>query len=988
MSLVQSLKNVVTSQRVLSFVIFFSAVFFALFKLTSIPPGTQNDVIRSSLTAEQFLNNLDGDGTSLRQIIAYFLNGGYWTYLIGDIFRSTFNIEALTIISRLPAAIFFVSTAMVWLNILLVLNFPKKGMVLFFLIFLPSAAFITYSHHIPLVAGYFFFTSCAVYYFLRFMTAFERSFVYLGISLVCAALATYTHGISIFFGLLFYPLFIGTTMLIYPQLIREKFAYLKAYGQGTFVQLSGIIILFLLLMFPFFQGFLGSDRSLQMRDATTIKYLVENGETDIAVKKALPKIWSYVHPNTLVWSGDIVKGEQPIYSPEFFDVKNARYNQWVTTNLSPFGFIGGVALIIIPFILLGSVLKVFPDEFKVPIILTLTLALVYILLPIFPNYDNPSVAKSLPALMFIPLSISVMVQYLSHRERFVHFWLIFLTAAGMNTFYNLTYLYSERYQSGETQKYYQYNTQKLASDIATDRPLANTRIYLSLDNGDIQNAISYYLSPYILNRMVYGKLDINSINENEHTLVITNNQEDVNALESQGTFVRKYVYWKPDKQLDFYMIELRGSEVSKDSQARLINPSDALCRNELYHPFFTGETEYLIHQYRYFDTASSSYILEKCPPSFPLTFQLLNTVAFSGSGNTLLTSPAPDVWRTIPALTGSEAGKEVSSLVKRSSTKSDVTYIFSDTKDVTSEVEYHSIEPSVFNGTSLSLTATRYPGKASVDITGSQTGQGTYLVKFDYQKDKFSYLDVYVVDMSKGLNVPASLLRQDYDPSGKQTYQTLLYVEENRMYGIGIDLHNRHLNIDKDKHLVKADISNISVVKLTSDNLFSLMTKTEPEGGGTIADPAVNQISPEVVHLLPGIVKISGVANTLAMNENSPDASGVTTDSILALNQPYSNFNLAISPSLEFNQPLVNGITQGIVLPEKNMTSENETDSNFLNEETMYVINLGWILGGIFFIAFVGIQNYFITYDQILIAPRYARDEDYDPREVVVRSYR
>lgn len=934
MNIWESLKQKLSSHRVLTLAVLATSIFFALYKLTTIPPGTQNDVIRSSLTAEQFLNNLDGDGTSLRQIIAYFINGGYWTYLIGDVFRSTFNFNVLTIISRLPAAIFFVSTALIWLNMLRLMKFSKTGIVLFFMIFLPSSLYITYSHHIPLVGGYFFFTSSAIYYFMRFLLSKHADIHYLCISLGCTAAATYTHGISVFFSLLFFPFFIILMFIFNSALIQHKRALLRQNTLKSLLLLTGSFLVTGTLLFPFFQGFLGSDRSLQTRDATTIKYLIENGESRLALQKTGIKIWSYISPNTLIWSGNLVRGSQPIESPEFFDIKNAQFNQWVTTNLSPFGIITAIIFVTAPLVLVGILFKIFPERFNVPALLFISLSATYVLLPIFPNYDNPSVAKALPALMFIPLGITFIVQYLTNGDKHSYLWYIFLFSAGLNMIYNLGYLYSDRYQLGETQKYYQYNTISLANDIAKAGDLHSTRLYLSTANADVQNALSYFFSSYLLDRMVYGQLDLSTIDPKEHTLVVTNDEDIVEALQNTGFFRTKSLYRKPSGAIDYYLVELGTESEHPISAPIVLGETYITCAHETYYPFYTGETEYLIHQHRYYPDSETIQI-EDCNSDFLNSTNYLNVKDMTYKSGKLQTSIAPDLWgKQVETLTQDKA--QLTEHTYRNVFENKVTYSFSDTKDVTDRVEYNAIGPSEYRGDSISLIASKYPGKASITLSSEILGFGTYLIEFDYNKSKFSYLDVYVLDSKEKKNIAANLLSQDYDPTEAETYRTVFYLPAGSTYAVGLDLFNRHLNLDKDKHTVTAEIDSITITKLTSDNLLSiakqLVDSQQPEIKARFS------ATPTIDEIFPGLIRILDV----------PERDEATT---IVLNQPFSRSNVVLGTNTNVHLTLANGISQAVQIK----------SANDLQAE-VYIVNLGWVTGAAFLVAFVGIPSFLFFY--------------------------
>ncbi len=852
--------------------IFILTLFVGIFKISDIPPGTQDDVLRAVITSEQYLQGLDGGLTSLRQSIAYFLLGGHWSSYFVDLARGYGNVDAMLIISRLPSLLFFLFGTLIWYRILETIELKRFGKFIFFLIFVPSAYFSTYSHHIPLVAGYFFFGSAGILYLLKFFKEEVTRFSYLFLSMISFGLITYTHGISIFFCIGFLTVFCLLILLLKTKDVKRV---IKTLFKGNKLKYALIIILFLLSLYPFIDGFLASDSSLKSRDANTVKYLIDLGEIDLLKDKMIEKYRAYFHPNTLVFSGKIVEGIQPVDSRIFYDIKNPQFNQWVTTNLSPFGFVSILSYL--------AIILVFINTFKnkdYKNILALSLFITYLIVIAPTNYDNPSIAKVIVPIIWIPLSISIIIENIvNSTDEKIYRYLLTLFVI-VSSIYNLSYLYLPGYSRSESDKYYQYNFDSVFSYILKSSELSKLRVFVKSNNSGITNLISFYLGPNALNRSVFGEFEKSFINEEEYSYFITDNREDFAKFES----IEIREFSTPDSPQVLYLGVLKPNDKSMGNE--FINYTEIKCLDNLYYPIRLGEFELTQYQYRYYNQLG--YYSEKCKSVNssknidPYDLRIVN--------NNLISK---DIF----------SGKEVSLSLEEDEIYATKKYSLIDRSS--SQVQNNNLNSFTLEADNEDSTMLL---KLSAINPLVSTENGTYLLQFDYDIDKYGYLDFYAIDAKTGIAEPTNIIYQNYHPNFTGKYLTILYLGKGDELVFNFTAINKHYNIDKSKHKIKVSVNNIKVTHISKINILEENNDTER----VVTNP-INIIQP-----FPGIYKLE---------------TSQKTEEVLVLNRTYTEF-------LNTDTLLVNGIVPGV---RNNGYGEILISKSVVYGAIALLLNLSWI---------------------------------------------
>jgi hypothetical protein len=837
------MKKQKTINIAITITIILTTIFFAIYKILNIPPGTQDDVLRSIITAEQNLTGNNGGITSIRQTIAYFILGGYWTTLLTNILRGIPNVTLMLILSRLPAALFFIFGSITWLKTLRLLKLKNFGIIIFYLIFLPSAFFITYSHHIPLVAGYFFFGSVGIHYLIKFFASEEVKYRNLLFATLAFAISTYTHAISSFFLISFVPLFLILILLLKPQLIKKflKSTYLDSKKNlGKYIV---VIIFFILSLVPVVHGIVSSDLSIQTRQANTITYLIDYNEIDLMWEKMKDKYLSYFHPNTLVVSGDITEGKQEVNSDQFYDIKNAYYNQWVTTNISPFGFISAFVYFGIFYVIIQMFRK---KDLKYILAFTLFFSYLFVIFPT--NYDNPSIAKVIVPIMFIPLTVTIFLSDIVKLSKLKFLKIIILLISLLNAGYNLFYLYSDDlYTNNETAKYYVFNYDEVLDEILKTPDLSKTRIYISTTDQGTKNIFQYYLGTYGLNRMVFGDIKPDIIDPQEYNYIITRNPDNVETvLEEYGYEYSTTLYMENDNVLPIYLTRISRQEETQEDIS-LINITDTVCYKEPYSPIRMGEYEYVYSHQRLYPYTFST---EKCIDG---QREIETFDPYTLAENVEIPNPDQKIDYTIE------------------------------------KVNNVGIEDS----SNINLLADIDPAKVLIKVSNINSDHnvkpGTYLLSFDYNIDEFGYIDFFTMYANNLKVVPVNILPQEYDPNYTGQYTSLMYLPQNQEIVITAELQNNHFNINKDLHPVRAQLTNLQIQYVAEEDLLGL---DRPE-----ISSDVKSISLDTEMIIPGIFRIN---NSEVIKENT----------LIHINKPYNPFYKALGA--KSSNYIVNGITNGL----------------------------------------------------------------------------
>jgi len=811
----------------LTIVIIFAA-FFAFFKINEIPPGVQYDQLRAVLMPEFFLKGFT-DLPSIRQITSYFLLHGYLAYFLTDIYRTTFDTAGMIFASRLPSALLFIQSVIIWWFLLKELKISIYLRLLFFGIFIPSATFIVFSHYIPQVGGYLFLTSASIYTFIKTLNA-KPPFVYIYfyLSIILAFLSTYTQVISAIFIVVFYLFFILLLLLIKRDLcisFLKSFLSSKVTAAITIIVITGAIVI---TFFPLLRGYTATDQALQSRDSFTILYLFQNDEPGLALESAGRKLKAYMHPNTLVTSNDLISGLQPISGSEWYDIRNPRYNQWLITNLSPFGPLTAFIYIGIIF-LLDRISKK-----DLGIILTISLFLTYLVLVIFPNYDNPSIAKTIPALMFIPLvlifCIRELISIFKSKRVLASTTVILATLLVLiNAFLNISYMYSNDYALHETEKFY-YHIDDAVSYITHNTDLQNVRIAIHDHQWNNITFPQFFMSPHILNRTRIinetSAITQDMFDLNDDNIILTKFKDDIDQVASLGISSKITTFKLPNGNDELYLIHLDTSIITADSigEAKSLtgsvsnNISNVRCTNLPYYPEYHGEFELLHHGYWYYprDTADKVFV-DNCDIPVPQYIYTINPTKVSLIEN--MTSYIPrtahgdilkieDITQQFDNISTIEQNEEYSS------------FTLSTQKNIADYMNIDTIGGR-YHDTEWSLEVVENPGVWTFGIPPTYS-PGTFYIEFSYTQPENGDMNITIMDVETRQMTPVpSLLHADCDDDGNCQYSTIFSTRYNTHPVVSLVLVNTTQLLDKTKHKATTTISNFQLFKISSDDIIN-----------------------------------------------------------------------------------------------------------------------------------------------------------------------
>ncbi|MCB9790659.1 hypothetical protein H6764_01410 [Candidatus Nomurabacteria bacterium] len=906
--------------RILFLLVLVSSIFVAFYKILDIPPGVQYDQLRAVLVPEIIAKGISNN-FGIRQFVAFYILNGYWAYYLVDLFRTTLSVDGMIIAGRIPSALFFIMSSVVWWKILVELRRPLVERLIFFLIFIPSGYSIVFSHYIPLIAGYLFFSSASILAFIKFLNSKKTDIIYLYIGIILAVLSTYTHGMSVFFIPVFYGSFLTLLILLKRDLVKKHLKKILNSKLATSVSILLILGSIALVLYPLVEGYLGKDQSIQVRYTFSVVYLIQEGEIDLIFKTYFQKLGAYISPNSLVTGTSIDNGAQPLSNILWFQIKNPKYNQWWITNLGPFGFItlslyfGGLYLLY----------KTFKKK-DMSQILALSLFLSYLLLPFFPNFDNPSIAKTIPALMFIPLSLSLLSTlgsnfFTKHKKHFYYGILIFLA---INIFISFTYLYSESYQKSEAEKF-EYNYPAAVQYIAQNANYQHLRIGFHDELWNNTTMIEYFLSPYILNRVTWinesAILTTDSFDLTEDNFILTKYPQDIETVRSTGVPYKVQEFNAPAGEQDLYVIELKPEQyepsirnventvtasVTRNASGKIV------CLNQPYSPQFKGDYEVIKPSYRYYDTSQtqSLFTINDCEIPSRQQVYLLDPYNVKLNGNELSSQPPnADLHFEEQEFSLSEA---TDILDIKLSPEGKSTFLFKSTRNLSEKLNIEGINAYLVDDT-WKFIASEELSLIRFDLPLEKV-EGTYYIEFDFTRSERGDADITITDNFTRQIIPIPSMR-DYLKGNHNTYSTVFSLYDSASPEFTIVLGHNSPLLDRATKPAQMELSNLKLIKLSGSNILSSF----PYNAETVGQMQGTDLLNETL-----VFSSSSIGNLESNNINQAE------DSLILFNIPF-NPNFRLKDGLnEIAEPvMINGWLQGFYFRDSYKGSVTVVNSSY-----------------------------------------------------------
>lgn len=879
-----------------------SALFFAIYKILDIPAGLQYDQLRAVLTPEFFTKGIT-DLPSIREIASYFILDGFIAHFLNELFRPGLSTDGMIFASRLPSAILFIQSALVWWFILKEFDLKPFYRILFFAIFLPSATYIVFSHYIPLVAGYLFFTSASMYLFIRALRA-KAPYVYLYLysAIILAILSTYTHAISAFFVGIFYIVFFLLVLIFNRDTLKAFFKSIFTSKILTIFSIATIIIAGALTLYPFFEGYFHADEALTSRNSFTVLYLIKNKEYDTALDAATTRITTYLHPNTLVTGTEVTQGEQPLNTTDWFGIRNPITNQWTVTNLSPFGPI--TAFVYALFVLF--LFRIFKKDLAITFAMALLLS--YVLLVIFPTYDNPSIAKTIPALMFIPLMLTLgvkeIVELLKDRKILVWLFIGFSSLLVLfNIYYNLSYLYSPYYAEGESLKF-EHSYDEAADYISENTDLSKIRIALHTTQWNGVTFPEFFFGPAILNRTILinetDAIRREMFDLREDNIILTEFPEDVDQAKTLNIPIFTETYKTPAGDDELFLIHLNPGKKTRDPEtlsATLIKGgTDIICTNQPFYPVYSGEYENVHQGYRYYNKENAALTLtDFCDGTGDFHLYPIDPSDVYLSGNILTTRIPADGDPTFDP--NDIKAKSIEKVTTNGFT--DVEITLREVQNITASLHFDVVQGREIATNSWELTASDTPAILAFGMPTEFT-PGTYYFEFTYTKPEGSDLGVTITDIADRQLTPLPPLNTSSRVGEFLRYSTVYSLDNSAEAVTSLVLVNTEQLLEKQENVGIVTISNFRVVKIADENIVTSPVRSYD---GTIQNAATEALT--LTPRLGGLVFSGNI-----------DASA---DDVLMIQTSYSPF-LSLSRNgladIDSKPLVLEGYVQGFALGE------------------------------------------------------------------------
>lgn len=493
------------SKLITNLLLLLIGVFFSFFFISKLPAGQHYDQLRYIINPEQQISGLV-DSVSIRQIIANILLLAYPAVYVVQYLRYLDLVALIPLVPKVVTALFFLASLFVWKAILKELKFSVGSGIFFLLLLVTSGWFIIFGKFIPLLGGYLFYTSLTWYYFIRWGKS--KKIIDLLMSSLFLVFTTFTH----IFSVLLLPLSLAIYLFLSLKRGSVKLGELLASGTVAVVAI-GIITATILFLSGYASnsGIQLSDNSLSGKDTSTILYQLSLGEYSSAISSYGKRLLFYLHPGFLV-AGGFLQDTQVDTSFSFNDIKNPEFNHWQISGTGPFGF---VALLIYFLPLFVKLRKDDKSSFF------WALFVPYVLGAGFANFDNPSIARFVPYLVWIPYVITLyleeIVQEGLEKKKNLLIYALILGVMLISSFFTLKYLYSDKYQQAEQNKFemaYDEVFQLLNTHVS---PFADVYFFQD-ERWNSHSYLEYYLSPTVASKTVpvsdVGFVDTHLVNKN------------------------------------------------------------------------------------------------------------------------------------------------------------------------------------------------------------------------------------------------------------------------------------------------------------------------------------------------------------------------------------------------------------------------------------------------------------------------------------------
>lgn len=463
--------------------------FFSFYLINKLPAGQHYDQLRYIISPEQQILGLV-ENYSIRQIIANLLLFAYPAVYIVEYLRFIGAITLIPLIPKVVTALFFLSSLFIWKAILKELKFSVGAGWFFLILVATSGWFVIFGKFIPLLGGYLFYTSFCWYFFIKWGKT--KKIIDLLMASLFLVFTTFTH--------IFSALLLPLSLFIYLALSvkRGSIKIKEVVSSGTVALASITIVTALIVYFIGLTGNSGiqiSDSSLSGKDSSTIMYQLSLGEYSSAVSSYAKRMLFYMHPSFLVIGG-LLQDTQTDTSFAFNDIKNPEFNHWQITGIGPFGLVA----ILIYFL---PIFVRMPKNDKGTFFWALFIP--YLLGSGFANFDNPSIARFLPYILWVPYIITVyldtIVQIGLDLKKNLAIYVVILLGTLVSIVFSLNYLYSARYQQAEQQKF-EMSYDEVFDSISKFTSMYADVYYIQDNRWNSQSYLEYYLSPTVINKTV------------------------------------------------------------------------------------------------------------------------------------------------------------------------------------------------------------------------------------------------------------------------------------------------------------------------------------------------------------------------------------------------------------------------------------------------------------------------------------------------------
>lgn len=546
------------------------------------PFGPHIDQITPFLVPQLISQNIVS--VDLRTIIASWIAGGYFFESFLTAFQQGNSFAAIDILLKLPSLLYFFGALIIWFDIIRKVATTVIQKYIFILMLITAPFIVFYAGFLGSVGAYFFFISIITWALLYLFESKKNIhiIIWASIILIAGLLSLLTHIISA----VLVPVILLSFLVFYPhEDISKKRNILNRSIILIMVVVIGIV--------GYWSIFLVDSEPLALRrQYSTVTSYLQRGEIGLFIGKAMERVFYHSDVRFIALGDPQFTNVDP--KETFKEYVNPEDSVWLLNGIGPWGFLGLLSYAV-PAIILFL-------EFKSKKLRALLISQLLGFLAVVPisSYDNPSIVRIIPVLMWIPLGYIAIMQWAEYKK--ARFKYIAIGAIVLLTIisggYSLYKVFSQDFTESQSKKF-QVGIAELATQIATVEDKSRLRIYINSETFAIERYLGIYFGTSITNRIVHYEttqlLKERLPNAKESAVIISEVKDDFKDLTLSPNQYGRYFFGK--------------YPTSSTPISELFATNNTLCRNEVSRVTRAIEFDTLAKNNILFESAFGSWIL-------------------------------------------------------------------------------------------------------------------------------------------------------------------------------------------------------------------------------------------------------------------------------------------------------------------------------------------------------------------------------------------